>query len=422
MKRSRYSGVAVRWRHIPAITVLAFSVGCDSLLDVQVPGQVAASSLEDPAMMESLAMGAVGEVECALGAYIFGSAILGDEVVSSTVWRNYNLWYAKLPNIVAFAGNCQTGLGTDQLGFYNALARARFMTDDAYQRVADFPAEELTRNKDQLQGMLAAYGGFAYAMLSEGFCEMAIDGGQLLTRAQVMEMGLERFTTAAQHASAAGDDEIRNMALVGQARALLNLGRLSEAAAAARQVPHGFVFNAEYSTSIPRRQNWVHVTTHRNRYLSAAPEYRGLEIDGVADPRVPIDDTGEVGQDGFTPMYLQMKYTDAASPIPLASWREAQLVIAEAELGQSAVDHINILRDYHGLALYQPANVNDDAEILAQVLEERRRELFLEGHRLNDKLRHGLPFPTGSNHKDEPYGPVTCHPLPDSERNANPNV
>ncbi len=422
MKRGRHAGPSVRWRHVPIAAVLAFSVGCDSLLDVEVPGQVAASSLEDPIMMESLAMGALGEVECALGAYVFGSAILGDEVVSSSSWRNYNLWYAKLPNIETYSGSCQSGLGSDNLGFYTALARARFMTDDAYARISEFPAEALDFDRDELLGTLAAYGGFAYTMLGEGFCEMAIDGSALLTRDQVAEMALERFTTAEQHSSVAGDESIRNAALVGQARALLNLGRLSEAAAAARQVPTGFVHNAEYSLSTPRRHNWAWVTTHRNRYLSAAPEYHDLEVGGVPDPRVALIDTGEPGNDGTTPLFLQTKYLEADSPIPLAHWREAQLIIAEAELGQSAVDHINVLREYHDLPPYQPANVDDDAEILAQVLEERRRELFFEGRRLNDKLRHDLPFPTGANHKGEPYGPVTCHPLPTQERNANPNI
>jgi hypothetical protein len=56
------------------------------------------------------------------------------------------------------------------------------------------------------------------------------------------------------------------------------------------------------------------------------------------------------------------------------------------------------------------------------VLEERRRQLFLEGHRLNDMLRHDLPFPTGENHKGQAWGPITCMPLPDQERLNNPNI
>jgi hypothetical protein len=37
-------------------------------------------------------------------------------------------------------------------------------------------------------------------------------------------------------------------------------------------------------------------------------------------------------------------------------------------------------------------------------------------------LRLRIPFPTGLNHLGEPYGPVTCHPLPDVEWDGNQNL
>jgi hypothetical protein len=59
---------------------------------------------------------------------------------------------------------------------------------------------------------------------------------------------------------------------------------------------------------------------------------------------------------------------------------------------------------------------------LADVLEERRRQLFSEGHRLNDMLRHDIPFPEGLNHKGQAYGNITCMPLPEQEKRANPEI
>jgi hypothetical protein len=64
----------------------------------------------------------------------------------------------------------------------------------------------------------------------------------------------------------------------------------------------------------------------------------------------------------------------------------------------------------------------DPAEIARHVLEERRRELFLDGHRLGDFLRLELRFDTGLNHKRQPYGDVTCMPLPLVETANNPNI
>ena len=64
------------------------------------------------------------------------------------------------------------------------------------------------------------------------------------------------------------------------------------------------------------------------------------------------------------------------------------------------------------------------AQVLAQIIEERRREFFLEGHRLGDIRRYGIElnpasgtlFPNGGT-----YGSQSCFPLPDVERANNPN-
>jgi starch-binding outer membrane protein, SusD/RagB family len=395
--------------------------GCESLLEVDVPGAVTAESLDNPQMATSLLVGAVGELECALGQYIEGTAMLSDEVISSSFWRNYNVWGAKLQELNTWTGPCQDSVDASNLGFYIALSRARFMTDDAFERIGAFNEADLPLNKAQAQAQLAAYGGYALTMIGEGFCEAAIAGGPVLTRAGVFELADARFASALTLAQQAGDASLLNTARVGRARVLMNLGRKAEAAALAREVPAGFTRNATYSTVTGRRYNRVWVNSVRNRYLSVAPAYRGLTVGGEPDVRVRLTDTGTVGHDNFTELFLQTKYPAANSPIPIASWREAQLIVAEAELGQSAVDRINALRTFHNLPLYTPPAL-DDATILAQVLEERRRELFMEGHRLNDKLRYNLPFPTGLNHKDEPFGPTTCMPLPNVERFSNPNI
>ena len=65
------------------------------------------------------------------------------------------------------------------------------------------------------------------------------------------------------------------------------------------------------------------------------------------------------------------------------------------------------------------------AAVLAQIVEERRRELWLEGHRLGDLRRYNLPFSPAAG-TPYPFGGVygnqTCFPLPDIERINNPNI
>jgi hypothetical protein len=86
------------------------------------------------------------------------------------------------------------------------------------------------------------------------------------------------------------------------------------------------------------------------------------------------------------------------------------------------VDIINALHDKAGLPHFTST---DPAEIQAQVIQERNRELFLEGHRLWDMIRFNLPLvpPPGAPFKSGgTYGSQLCVPLPDVERLNNPNI
>ena len=69
--------------------------------------------------------------------------------------------------------------------------------------------------------------------------------------------------------------------------------------------------------------------------------------------------------------------------------------------------------------------MNDATEILDHVIEERRREFFLEAHRFWDHRRMLIPFdpPVGDPYpKGGFYGDTRCFPLPDLERDNNPNI
>jgi hypothetical protein len=214
--------------------------------------------------------------------------------------------------------------------------------------------------------------------------------------------------------------EIGNLARVGRARVRLDLGKKADAAADAQLVPVNFQVNATRSLANERRWNRVYAEGQRNFYISVDPRYRGLTVGGVPDTRVQTVDAGRNGHDGTTPVWFQLKYGSEAAPIPLASWREAQLIIAEAVGGQTAVDAINRLR---GAANLPPYAETDPQLIAAQVLEERRRVLWLEGQRFGDMIRLSLPFDSGIQpQKGVTYGSTTCLPLPDDERNNNPNL
>jgi len=97
------------------------------------------------------------------------------------------------------------------------------------------------------------------------------------------------------------------------------------------------------------------------------------------------------------------------------------------------VEIINRLHDEAGLPPFDPSAdagepldhgdpVTNDP-IMDHLIQERGRELFLEGHRLGDALRFGLPFKTGVQpYTDRPYRDQTCYPLPTVEIENNPNI
>ena len=416
MKTSRSN--RKRNRTIRGLVAVALALGvgvggCDNLLEVQAPGVIASSAWDDPANAELLIVSALGEFECMLPVYIRSTGTIAHELMVSGiigVWQN---WGARWDILRNDSGACGNGIG-----FYNPLQTARYKADQGYQRIEGF-ADAQVRERTSKLATLAAYGGYTYTLMGEAMCESAIDGGPLVTREQLFEMAEERFTAAIDHAQAAGNAAILNMARVGRARIRLNLGKRAEAAADALLVPEGFVRNATFSDVAVRRRNSMSVTTHEQRNWSVHFAYHNLEVNGVPDTRVQLFDHKRLGVDAQTPQWSPMKHSSRSSPIPIARWEEAQLIIAEVEGGQTAVNIINGLRAKQSLPLFVSS---DPAEIAAQVVEERRRELFLEGHRLNDMLRLGIPFPTGVTHKGQPYGDATCVPLPDAERFNNPNI
>ena len=222
-------------------------------------------------------------------------------------------------------------------------------------------------------------------------------------------------------------DSLRYFALVGRARARINQGKRTEAASDAALVPNGFIFNARYSAASGRSENRVFRVNNTGGTVTVDVSYRGLTVDGAADPRVPVVDAGRGGSFPQIRLFSQTKYTSLVAPIPIATWREALLIRAEAAVESGnvagAVGFINQLRQRVSLPAYASF---DAAAVRAQLVEERRRELFLEGHRLFDTIRYnvplnpapGAPYPNGGG----TYGSNKCLPLPDIERLNNPNI
>lgn len=400
-----------------AVGLLMGTAGCDTLLEVELPGQVKEEDLANPALANTLVSGALGEFECAMNALVPTHAFLTGEFISSNFFLDSNAWGRReRPFMRETAGSCPDDRGSTDYGYYTPMQRARWMAEDAARRIQEFPDDQVT-DKTRKLATLNAYAGYAYLHLGQNYCEVTIDNGPALGTDEVLSRAGERFSTAIDQASNAGADEIRQMALVGRARVNLNLGQPDQAESDAEQVAENFVRYADYSTSTVRRENSTYNRTETN-FMSVGSNWRNLTAEGEPDPRVPVENTGSVGQDGTTPQWDQLKYTSRSDDIPIASWREAQLILAEVRGGSEAIDAMNRVRAVHDIPPLEESEVDD---VMATLLEERRREFFLEGQRHSDMIRHDIPFPSGENHKGQIFQPYECMPIPNVERNNNPN-
>lgn len=409
--------------------------GCDGLLDAELPGAVLDNDLNNPSLARLLAHSARGDMECSYAYYsLLASTWSGENYLAGDGTGELQ-FSIRSQAVTRYGATTCDGPRNSIAHPWTPLHIARVAAETGIRRVEAFPTEIVSAEvKDFLVGDMYAQAGYATLLLSESHCELAFDSGPLQTRAQGFQRAVDLFTSSLEHANrvTSGPDAaqaalVRNLARVGRARANLNLGNSQAVIDDASQVTEGFVWNAERSPTSPRQNQFFQA---RNTYIPR-PEYHNLTVDGVPDPRVAVTfttvglivrPTSGLGSDNRTPWAGQLKYPTQATAHRMASWREARLMIAEAAGGETAVAEINRLRATFNLP---PFSSSDPNTIAAQVLEERRRELWLEGTRLGDMLRHQLPFPTGQHPRGISYPAAddrTCIPMPDQERQSNPNV
>jgi hypothetical protein len=259
-------------------------------------------------------------------------------------------------------------------------------------------------------------------------CSAAINLGPELTPAELFAEARMRFDRAVTAATTANDATTLNLALLGRARTLLDLGDKAGAGTDAARVPATFVVNTSTDAVNVRRQNYAFSAINQSTWATVDPSFRNLTLEGAPDPRVAVTNANRNGTSGAA-VWTVNKYSSFTSPMPVARYAEAQLIVAEARVAANdltgAAAAINNARNTRtGMPQYS-ATGQTAAQVLAQIIEERRRELYLEGHRIGDIRRYNLPlqpatgsaFPNGGT-----YGNQSCFPLPDVERINNPNI
>ena len=271
--------------------------------------------------------------------------------------------------------------------------------------------------------------GYAYLLMAETFCEGTARGGPRLSTTEMLDLAIERLTTARTVGTAEGSTAgiaIANAAAVGLGRAHLQAGRNAQALQAVQGVPANFEFLL-YTADDPAQRarlgnNFWQATVDRAA-LVVPPAYR--ERADAGDTRVRYVDTGVRAYDGFLQMYAQRKYASWAAPYRLASGLLARYIAIEAAGDAAAMlAFTNERRAANGL----PAIALTGDALLSEFLWQKSLDFWLEGVRMGDFRRHGAKvpnvIPTGADFYKPASGPVgndVCIPLPLTETTTNPH-
>ena len=195
------------------------------------------------------------------------------------------------------------------------------------------------------------------------------------------------------------------LASIGKARALTNLGRPQDAAAAVAGIPTSFVYSIDYSANTPAQYNDVWSLTINRKGFSVASNQgnrlpfreAGLNValetpPATADPRVPYRPL-RTGVDRNVLHFGQQLYPSQGSPIPLATGREARYIEAEAALLRNDIagfrEKLNdVRRVIPGLPLLAASDIPGTRQGQVDLLfRERAFTLYLTAHRLGDLRR-----------------------------------
>lgn len=354
---------------------------------------------------------------------------------------------------------------------YGPIQRARWLADSVAGRIRGIYGDSALR--DVRVARTYAIAGYDLILLAEGWCEVPISTPEALYSAPIASDSLfklaeARFDSAIKVAAASkvangsltsalgiryslASDSIRNFAYVGMARAALGRGDLTKAAASARSVAAiGTTNNFEYrlyfnATTTLGLQNLF------QDYLSggggvATSAISNTPFVGLDDARVPhpVTATGAPLAEPVTggnfvapnspPSFSSFDGTKTgadftySASIRLASLLEARYIQAEAE-GPTAANIAFVESRRTAFPSSTAATPTTAVNFLDNLIDQRRRDFFLDGHRMGDLRRYKRFYnkdfyPTGSYYGSTTvsFGTQMCWPLNTAEVTNNPLV
>lgn len=470
MKRARIGLRGGRVRAGLALTAaVAASTACGDLLDVDLPAKLTDTALEDPVAAQTMMNSAIGQFEDAYNEITWQMMghTEGGEIVSASGGTNsgYTTYGTTANNTTA-----------------NGMSVARSLAYHLHDKLEKSWTDKQVTNRARMLAMSSIYAGATLSWMGSSYCEVTIDAGKLTKPDDALAAADQWLTRALAEITATGDfampygiaSSARAMTYGLKAQTLWMKGDKAAAAAAAAQVPKGFIAYVTRESG-PTRRNLPYAHGVASRYMElydvidfwkgdpnpvtgkAWPAvlpftgYRNLGIlpngRAVRDDGLPIRTDGPYrtavestavrdtrvghGLGSITAItgttYYPLKYTGEADDIPLVNWKEMWLIRAEAEGGQKAIDLVNEIRDNDKLPRVTYATASNADQIRYLLIEEKRRVLYLEARFFFTKIRNTdlLWFPRNSGRtfrKASPYGGGVRLLMKADEYLYNPNL
>jgi starch-binding outer membrane protein, SusD/RagB family len=405
-------------------------------LDVSTPDVVPPEATQGLAALPTLLAGASGDFSVAYGGYSNGdnsdaiiqtSGLFTDEFIAADFFSTHVTIDSRDANPTNdIIGRVMRNIQRSITSSNNTAARFAQLApaDPGFARALNFA-------------------GFDYVFLAENFCSGVPIGstinssgqpvyGTPKTTTELLNLAIVKFDSAGKMAQ---DDLMTYTALLGKARALLDLNQPVQAALRADSVPTSFRFTTEHDEANPRTKSGMFELMWVNTRLTTANAEGGNGVPFVTsgDPRTATVDRKISKFDGITRIKAPVKYNSYSAPEVIADGIEARLIDAEAALKASNYGGANgtlaILNSLRaGIGLPALAAQTDPVAQQDQLFTERAYWMFGTAHRLGDFRRlmtqYGRladdVFPTGDYFKGDQYGTDVNLPVPQEEE-ANPN-
>jgi hypothetical protein len=327
-----------------------------------------------------------------------------------------------------------------------SLGQFRFLADNLIERAlkTDFGTNTVQRNNALYQGYLhaglARYFYAAYFGFRQREGHGIINNGPLIPAAAMMDSALAMYNLALQNAGTDLQRRILNSLI---AKANLAESRFPAARAAAQNgLRRGDPsFDALYSAATVSNQWFFDAGRNRSQFVPNPRFVDYVRADSLEGRLVPgATAGGSFTATGFanTPddaalaalnttrrlnfigplvtgglsYVIQLRYPNQSSPVPITSWQENELMLAETALRVAndatvALTNVNNVRTAIGLAARTVTNLDS-------VYIERDKQLFGTGTRLLDQRRF--------NRWHLPAQTWWVLPIGQPERNVNTNL